>query len=158
MESGNGVHLEDENGVVNVETDVVVVENSTEVSESCEDVNGTKMMNSVEVTSNVGTSKNNKVAKNGPKGSVVARKPKSQLTESLSFPAKPRNSDAMRSSMDGHPGKPRAPLSNGNAMNSANRRASTGVKAKETGSTNGNRRATLDSGPSVRLSRVTKVF
>ncbi|KAI3764986.1 hypothetical protein L2E82_15005 [Cichorium intybus] len=66
----------------------------------------------------------------------MSRKPKPQLTQSLSFPSKPRNPDSMRASIDGHPGKQRATLSNGNATNPANKRASTGVKAKESNATN----------------------
>lgn len=158
MESGNGVHVEDENGVVKVETNEVeeVIESSKlEVSESCEDVNGTKMSDSVEVDTNVGTSKNNKVTKNGPKGSLAGRKPKPSLSQSLSFPAKPRN-DSMKTSVDGHPMKQRAALSNANVVNPANKRASVGVKTKEAGSNNGARRATLDSVPSARVSRPRK--
>ncbi|KAK9078569.1 hypothetical protein SSX86_002626 [Deinandra increscens subsp. villosa] len=136
MESGNG---EDENGV---ENNVVGQEKSSEVessrlevSGSSEDVNGSKIPipNSVEAATNEGTSKNKKVTKNGPKGRLLARKPKPQLTQSLSFPAKPRNHDSMRTSVDGHPAKARATLSNGNAMNPADRRASTGVRTKESG-------------------------
>ncbi|KAI3809468.1 hypothetical protein L1987_25444 [Smallanthus sonchifolius] len=147
MESGNGVHGEDENGV---ENNVVSQENSNEVessrlevSESSEDVNGSKIPNSVEVAADEGTSKTNKVTKNGPKGSPLACKPKAHLTQNLSFPAKPRNHDAMRSSMDGHPTKPRATLSNANGTNPANRRASTGMKTKE-------------SGPNARVTRPVK--
>ncbi|KAI3705413.1 hypothetical protein L1987_75650 [Smallanthus sonchifolius] len=143
MESGNEVHEEDENGV---ENNVVGQENSNEVessrlevSESSEDVNGSKIPNSVEVATNEGTSKTNKVSKNGPKGSPLAHKLKAHLTQNLSFPAKPRNHDAMRSSMDGHPTKTRATLSNANA----NRRASTGMKTKE-------------SGPNARVTRPVK--
>ncbi|XP_024981997.1 protein WVD2-like 4 isoform X2 [Cynara cardunculus var. scolymus] len=177
MESGNGVHMEDENGAMNVqeqgenvETILVDHENSNKVeeglessrlgvSESSEIASGTKMPNSVEVTTNGGTSKNSKVAKNGTKGSLLARKPKPHLTQSLSIPAKPRNVDSMRTSMDGHPGKPRAALSNGNGTNPANRRASTGVKTKEMSASDGGastRRATLDSSPSVQMSRSKK--
>lgn len=152
MESGNGVHVEDENGVMNVETNEIEL-SKLEVSKSCEDVNGTTVPNSVEVKTNEGTSKKNKVAKNGPKGSL-ARKPKPHITQS--FPAKPRN-ESMKTSIDGHPGKPRGALSNGNAVNPANRRASAGVKTNETGSTKvsaSTRRATLDSVPNVRMSQV----
>ncbi|KAK1421091.1 hypothetical protein QVD17_23186 [Tagetes erecta] len=142
METGNGVHGEEENGVETVEkiNNVVGQEKSNEVessnlevSETCEDVNGSKISSSVEVTTNEGASKNNKGAKNGPKGGHLARKPKPQLTQSLSFPAKPRNNDSMKTSMDGHPVKARASLSNASAMNPANRRASTGMKTKESG-------------------------
>ncbi|KAK9061495.1 hypothetical protein SSX86_018677 [Deinandra increscens subsp. villosa] len=125
MEAGNGVHLEDENGVMNVEINVVNPENSDkvessklEVIESSEDVIGAKILNSVEVTTNKGTSKNKKKAKKGPEVSLLARKPKPHLTQSLSFPA--------------------------NGISPANRRASTGVKAKE-------------SSPNVRVSRHKKL-
>ncbi|PWA84423.1 TPX2, C-terminal domain-containing protein [Artemisia annua] len=148
MESGNGVHLEDENGVKEC-----VEELKVEVSETCEDVSETKVTNLVEVTANGGTSKSKKVAKNGTNASLLARKPKSHLTQSLSIPAKPKNPESMITSVDGHPGKPKGGLSNGSA---ANRRASSGVKTtKEPGSTNGGastRRATLDSVPSARVS------
>ncbi|XP_071734815.1 uncharacterized protein [Rutidosis leptorrhynchoides] len=154
MESGNGVHIEDEKCVVNVETNEVEL-SKLEVTESCEDVNGTKMPNSVEVKTNEGASKKNKVAKNGPTVSSLTRKPKTRLTQSLSFPAKPQN-ESMKTSIDGHPMKPRAALSNGNAVGPTNRRASAGVKTKETGPANGTRRATLGSGPSVRPTRPTK--
>ncbi|KAJ9540534.1 hypothetical protein OSB04_027040 [Centaurea solstitialis] len=174
MESGNGVHMEDENGAINVqevgenvETVVVDHEDSNKVmegdessklgvSESSENASDTKMSNSVEVTTNEGTSKNSKVSKNGSKGSLLTRKPKPQLTQSLSIPAKPRNGDSMKTSMDGHPVKPRAALSNGNGANPANRRASTGAKTKETSASNSARRATLDSSPSVQMSRMKK--
>nr|XP_043634265.1 protein WVD2-like 4 isoform X2 [Erigeron canadensis] len=169
MESGNGVHVEDENSVMKIETDVVDVdhENSEEVkelevtqlSESCEDVNDAKMKNSAEVDANEGTSKNKKVVKKGPKSGLTGGKPKPNLTQSLSFPAKARNHDSMRTSVDGHPGKPRAALSNTNGVNPATRRASSGAKAKETGSVNGGastRRTTLDSVPSARVSRSRK--
>nr|GEV61981.1 hypothetical protein [Tanacetum cinerariifolium] len=152
MESGNGVHLEDENGVKEGVEEIKV-----EVSEICEDVNETKATDLVEVKANGGTSKSKKVAKNGTNASLLARKPKSHLTQSLSFPAKPKNPESMITSVDGHPGKPKGALSNGNA---ANRRASSGVKTtKEPGSTNGGastRRATLDSVPSARVSRSKK--
>ncbi|KAI7735283.1 hypothetical protein M8C21_011929, partial [Ambrosia artemisiifolia] len=146
MESGNGVNGEDENGQ---EKSNEVESSTLEVSESCEDVNGSEISNSVEVSGNEGSSKNNEVAKNGPKGGPSDRKPKpkpkakSRLTQSLSFPAKPRNNESMRSSMDGHPVKARATLSNASATNPANRRASTGMKTKE-------------SGPNVRMSRPKK--
>ncbi|MFS8011921.1 hypothetical protein Hanom_Chr14g01314681 [Helianthus anomalus] len=160
MEAGNGVHhennVEDENGVMDVEANVADHENSNEVesskvevSESSEDVNGTKVPNSVKVASNdvaaanKGSLKNNKTAKNGTAASLLTRKPKSHITQSLSFPAKPRTHDSMRTSMDGHPVKGRAALSNANANNLANRRAATGVKAKE-------------SGPNARVSRPEK--
>lgn len=153
MESGNGVHVEDENGVKEV-----VESSNVEVSETCEDVNETKVTDLVEVTAIGGTSKSKKVAKNGTNASLLARKPKSHLTQSLSFPAKPKNPESMITSVDGHPGKPKGALPNGNA---ANRRASSGVKTtKEPGSTNGgasNRRATLDSVPSARVSRVNRL-
>ncbi|KAD5961585.1 hypothetical protein R6Q59_014751 [Mikania micrantha] len=135
MDSGNGVHGGDENGV---ENSVVDQENSNgvessrlEVNEPSEDVNGSKIPNSVEVATYEGSSKTNKVPKNGHKDGVLPRKPKAHLSQSLSFPAKPRKNDSMRTSMDGHPAKPRATLSNANAMNPANRRASTGVKTRE---------------------------
>ncbi|XP_023751434.1 protein WVD2-like 4 isoform X1 [Lactuca sativa] len=165
MEPGNGVHTEDENGVINVvdhensnEVEEGLESTKVEVSESSENVNATKIPNSSEVTTNGngGTSKNNKVAKNGSKGSILARKPKPHLTQSLSFPSKPQNPNSMRASIDGHPGKQPATVSNGNAMNPANRRASTGVKTKEkSASIDGtpSRRATLDS---VRVSRPRK--
>ncbi|KAL8247363.1 hypothetical protein R6Q59_008579 [Mikania micrantha] len=156
MEAGNGVHVEDENGVIDVVTNVVNQENSNDVespklemSESCEDANVTKDPNSVEVTSNEvttnkGISRNNKMVKKGPEGGILARKAKHQLTQSLSFPAKPQAHDSMRRSMDGHPVKSRAALSNANGMSPANRRASTGGKAKE-------------SGPNGRVSRPKKL-
>ncbi|KAI7736763.1 hypothetical protein M8C21_012638, partial [Ambrosia artemisiifolia] len=146
MESGNGVHGEDENGQ---EKSNEVESSTLEVSESCEDVNGSEISNSVEVSGNEGSSNNNEVAKNGPKSGPSDRKPKpkakSRLTQSLSFPAKPRNNESVRSSMDGQPVKARATLSNANASatNPANRRASTGMKTK-------------DSGPNVRVSRPKK--
>ncbi|XP_076953187.1 uncharacterized protein LOC143627189 isoform X2 [Bidens hawaiensis] len=153
MEAGNGVHVEVENGVVDQENSTEVEPSKLEVSESCEDVNGTKIPNSVEVSSNgvasnevvtnEGASKNKKKSKDGVAVSLLARKPKSHITQSLSFPAKPRAHDSMRTSMDGHPVKGRPALSNANAMNPANRRASTGMKAKE-------------SGPNVRVSRPRK--
>ncbi|XP_071706935.1 protein WVD2-like 5 [Rutidosis leptorrhynchoides] len=157
MESGNGVHIEDENGVMNVETNIVEL-SKLEVSEPCEDVNEAKIPNSVEGKTNEGTSKKNKVVKNGPTGTSLARKPKPRVTQSLSFPAKPQN-ESMKTSVDGHPVKPRAALSNGNGSNPTNRRASVGVKTKETVSSNGGastRRATLDSVPIARVSRPTK--
>ncbi|KAL4576849.1 hypothetical protein LXL04_012949 [Taraxacum kok-saghyz] len=164
MEPGNGVHTEDENGVINAvdqETSNEVSEdlNSSklEVSESSENVNDTKVPNSIKVTTNGGTSKNNKATKNGSKGTILSRKPKPHLTQSLSFPSKPQNPNSMRASTDGHPGKQPATLSNGNATNPpANRRASTGVKTKEMNSSTdatSSRRATLDS---IRVSRPKK--
>ncbi|XP_022005887.1 protein WVD2-like 4 isoform X2 [Helianthus annuus] len=162
MEAGNGVYhennVEDENGVMDVEANVADHENSNEVESSkvevngsSEDVNGTKVSNSVKVASNdvaaanKGSLKNNKTVKNGTAASLLTRKPKSHITQSLSFPAKPRTHDSMRTSMDGHPVKGRAALSNAkaNANNLANRRAATGVKAKE-------------SGPNARVSRPEK--
>ncbi|KAI3799436.1 hypothetical protein L1987_34734 [Smallanthus sonchifolius] len=83
------------------------------------------------------------MAKKGAEVSLLTRKSKAHLTQSLSFPAKPRTHDSMRTSMDGHPVKARPALSNANAMNPANRKASTGVKAKE-------------SGPNARVSRPKK--
>ncbi|XP_076892243.1 uncharacterized protein LOC143543910 isoform X2 [Bidens hawaiensis] len=153
METGNGVHVEVENGVVDQENSNEVEPSKLEVSESCEDVNGTKIPNSVEVSSNgvasnevvtkEDASKNKKKSKDSVAVSLLARKPKSHITQSLSFPAKPRAHDSMRTSMDGHPVKGRPALSNANAMNPANRRASTGMKTKE-------------SGPNVRASRPRK--
>ncbi|KAI3721920.1 hypothetical protein L2E82_32939 [Cichorium intybus] len=163
MEPGNGVHTEDENGVIIVldhensnEVEESLESSKLEAKESSENANVTELPNPNEASTNGGTSKNNKDTKNGSKATIMSRKPKPQLTQSLSFPSKPRNPDSMRASIDGHPGKQRATLSNGNATTPANRRASTGVKTKEINATNegtSSRRATLDS---VRVSRPRK--
>ncbi|KAK1409871.1 hypothetical protein QVD17_36400 [Tagetes erecta] len=158
MEAGNGVHVEEEEigvmdvkpNVVNDETSNEVESSKVEVNESFEDVNGTKISNSVEatssnkVTANEGNRKNNKKGKTRAEVNLLAHKHKAHITQSLSFPAKPpRTHDSMRTSMDGHPVKGRAAMSNGNAVNPASRKISTGVKAKE-------------SGPNVRMSRARK--
>ncbi|KAI7746238.1 hypothetical protein M8C21_000403 [Ambrosia artemisiifolia] len=155
--------MEAGNGVINVETNVIIDQENTnevessklEVSECSEDVNGTKIPHPVKIkvtsngvsskvaANNKGGLKNTKMAKNDTAVGLLTRKPKSHVTQSLSFPAKPRTHDSMRTSIDGHPVKGRPALSNANAMNSANRRGSTGVKAKELG-------------PNVRVSRSRK--
>lgn len=158
MEAGNGIHVEEQNvGVKDVKTNVVndetlheVESSKVEVPEYFEDVHGTKMPTLVESTSNnnkvstnEGNSKNNKRGKTHAEVSLLGHKPKAHITQSLSFPAKPRTHESMRTSMDGHSVKGRAALSNANAnvVNPANRKTSTGVTAKE-------------SGPNVRVSRV----
>lgn len=189
MASENGVPLEEESGVSIVEkTDVlestVVVKVEEEnvcdniaVSGDSDKIGKSLNSSGVAVESsgtvsegkvgNGGSSKNSKVAKDrsnlkGP--GTFARSTRASLSQSLSFPAKGRHADGMKTSVDGHPVKSRAngskaqaPFMNGTAtsvsrLNPANRRASTGVNSKDVST----RRTTLASVPSFRQSRSGK--
>ncbi|KVI00064.1 TPX2, C-terminal domain-containing protein [Cynara cardunculus var. scolymus] len=171
MESGNEFPLEEGSGVaaIDVKEDQEKDDgeqphsqrsNRVGVIKTSENVDDTRQQSSTKIVTNEATSKNNKVAKNGPSSSSrsSARKPRPSLSQSSSFSAKTRNPDSMRTSIDGHPVKPQvgskseATSTNG-TVTPASRRVSGGVKLKPTelSAKNGDmatRRATLDSVPS----------
>ncbi|KAK9058727.1 hypothetical protein SSX86_023569 [Deinandra increscens subsp. villosa] len=178
MESGNEVLLEDENGVVSVDEINVIKEegnssaveetdsSKVEVIESSKNVGEISEQSSIKIASNGASSKNIKLAKNGPNSSATSGapvgKPRAKLSQSSSFSGKTRT-------LDGQAVKPRVGSkgesvstkeTGTSGMHHPARRSSGGVKLMESsakGSKTATRRATLDSVPSVSKSRGKKI-
>ncbi|CAH1441837.1 unnamed protein product [Lactuca virosa] len=180
MESGNEVVLEDESGVaVNEDPNVKKEEENSNKVEEPLNSTGVEVIvssdirgkSSITVSTNDTTSKNKKVTKNIPSTRSSSRNPKSNPSQSSSFPAKTPNPNSMKTAIAGHPVKPRieskgkATLTNGagssrsSSLYTANRRASVGVKSTEvTAKSSGmaTRRASLHSVTGLHTSRPKK--
>lgn len=147
MASGNGVHIEAKNNVLDakevvqeVNSNVTQPENLNKVdvldlskpeeTQSSETVTETKSQNSVKATTKASTSKTSKI-KNGPSPGTFGRTPRPSLSQSLSFPNKSRTPDSMRASIDAHT-KPRVAGPTLSASPSAIRRVSSGLKPIKT--------------------------
>ncbi|KAI3823386.1 hypothetical protein L1987_04821 [Smallanthus sonchifolius] len=99
----------------------------TEVNQSSENVENSKIQNPVKVSTKGGGFKKSKLGKNGPNTGTFGRTPRPSLSQSLSFPAKTRSPDLTKPVVE-----PTLSMSASSRSYSASRRTSSGLKPVKT--------------------------